>query len=101
MRRDSASSSLPRHIGCGDASIRCMIRRTTLAADHADLAVLEAEARRRGVSLAQVLREAVAAEAGRIREQRRPRFGIVRGGGGAATASVADEDAPARGTLRS
>ena len=37
-----------------------MTRRTTLAADADDLAVLEGEARRRGVSLAQVLRETVA-----------------------------------------
>jgi hypothetical protein len=77
-----------------------MIRRTTLAAERADLDVLEAEARRRGVSLAQVLREVVAHEADRIRAQRRPRVGVVRSGGGAA-ASVEDEDAPARTPWRS
>jgi hypothetical protein len=78
-----------------------MIRRTTLAAEAADLAVLEAEARRRGVSLAQVLREAVATEAGRLRAERRPRFGIVRGDGRASMATVEDEESPARARLRS
>ncbi|GIU95355.1 MAG: hypothetical protein KatS3mg012_1812 [Gaiellaceae bacterium] len=70
-------------------------RRTTLAADGADLAVLEGEARRRGVSLAQVLREVVAREADEIRARRRPRFGLAHGGG-AAWASVEDENAPVR-----
>jgi len=72
------------------------IRRTTLAAENDDLAVLEGEARRRGVSLAQVLRELVAHEADELRQLRRPRFGIARSGTGAAQASVEDEDAPVR-----
>ncbi|MGH7424636.1 MAG: ribbon-helix-helix protein, CopG family, partial [Candidatus Methylomirabilales bacterium] len=46
------------------------IRRTTLAAERDDLAALEAEARRREISLAQLLRELVAKEAGRLRRQR-------------------------------
>jgi hypothetical protein len=71
-------------------------RRTTLAAESDDLAVLEGEARRRGVSLAQVLRELVAHEAAELRSQRRPRFGIGRSGVGAAQASVEDEHAPVR-----
>jgi hypothetical protein len=71
-------------------------RRTTLAAETGDLAVLEGEARRRGVSLAQVLREVVAREADEIRGRRRPRFGIARGGPGVAGASVEDEYAPVR-----
>jgi hypothetical protein len=71
-------------------------RRTTLAAESSDLAVLEGEARRRGVSLAQVLREVVAREANELRGRRRARFGIARGGGGVAQASVDDEDAPVR-----
>jgi len=78
-----------------------MIRRTTLSAERDDLSVLEAEARRRGVSLAQVLRELVATEAGRIRQERRPRFGVVRSGGGAAGASVVDEESPAQTPWRS
>ena len=73
-----------------------MTRRTTLAADPDDLAVLEGEARRRGVSLARVLRETVAREADRIRAQRRPRFGIFSSGGaGLSERSWQDEDSPA------
>jgi metallophosphoesterase superfamily enzyme len=72
------------------------IRRTTVAAGSDDLAVLESEARRRGVALAQILREAVEREADRLRRSTSPRFGIVRGDG-TATASIArDEHAPAR-----
>jgi hypothetical protein len=78
-----------------------MTRRTTLAAEADDLAVLEAEARRRGVSLARVLRELVAREAEEIRRRRRPRFGIVQGDGGATRAIEADESAPARRRGRS
>jgi len=77
------------------------IRRTTLAAEAGDLAVLEHEARRRGVSLAQVLREVVAREADELRGRRRPRIGIGRSDLGIAQLSAEDEDAPARGVLRS
>lgn len=73
-----------------------MMRRTTLAADPDDLAVLEAEARRRQVSLALVLRELVAKEADAVRQERRPRFGIARSGVGAARAAGRDEHAPVR-----
>lgn len=73
------------------------IRRTTLAADADDLALLEAEARRRGVSLAQVLREVVARRAQELRRQHRPRFGLGRGDGTLSQDSVDDEDAPASG----
>jgi len=72
------------------------VRRTTLAADPDDLALLESEARRRGVSLAQVLRELVAREATELRLARRPRFGIARSAEGAAQAASADEHAPMR-----
>jgi hypothetical protein len=71
-------------------------RRTTLAAEAADLAVLEHEARRRGVSLAQILRETVAREATHLRGQRHPRFGVARSETGAAQAAAADEQAPLR-----
>jgi hypothetical protein len=73
-----------------------MIRRTTLAAETDDLAALEAEARRRGVSLAQVLREMVAREAEQLRRKRRPRVGVAHSGVGAGKASVQDEHAPVR-----
>lgn len=79
-----------------DASIRCMTRRTTLSADEDDLALLEAEARRREVSLALVLRELVAKEANALRRGRRPRFGIARSEAGAAQAAARDEHAPVR-----
>jgi hypothetical protein len=72
------------------------IRRTTLAADHDDLALLEGEARRRGVSLARVLRELVAREADELRLARRPRFGVARTSEGAANVATADEQAPLR-----
>jgi hypothetical protein len=73
-----------------------MIRRTTLAAEADDLAVLEGEARRRGVSLARLLREAVAREAASLRDQHRPRFGVARSERGAAAAAAGDEHAPVR-----
>jgi hypothetical protein len=73
-----------------------MNRRTTVTARRDDLAVLQAEARRRGVSLARILGELVAREADNLREQNRPRFGVVRVAAAAAQASVDDEDAPYR-----
>jgi hypothetical protein len=76
-------------------------RRTTLAAESDDLALLELEARQRGVSLAQVLREIVAAEADRLRERAKPRFGVVRGDGTATRQIARDEGAPARRGRRS
>ena len=77
------------------------VRRTTVAAEGDDLAILEQEARRRGVSLAAVLREAVAREANALRRQAAPRFGIVRGDGSATGRIAADEHAPARRAGRS
>ena len=71
-----------------------MTRRTTLAADADDLALLEGEARRRGVSLARVLRELVAREAEDIRRRRKPRFGIARSDGRSPGAANLDEDEP-------
>jgi hypothetical protein len=78
-----------------------MIRRTTLSADSADLAVMEAEARRRGVSLATVLREVVAEAA----ETRRataphPRWGVFKGEHDLAQRSADDESSPAAPRLR-
>lgn len=70
--------------------------RTTLSADREDLELLRREAERRDISLSQVLRELVAAEADRLRSQRRPRFGIGRSKTGAAQAATAAEDEPMR-----
>ena len=80
-----------------------MTRRTTLAADADDLRVLQDEARRRGVSLARVLRELVAKEAAEVRARRpKPRIGIFdSGGAGLSELSWRDEESPARGRLRS
>lgn len=72
------------------------VRRTTVAAEHDDLAVLEQEARKRGVPLTQLLREAVEHEAQRLRANAQPRFGIVHGDGAATRTIANDEPAPAR-----
>ena len=72
------------------------IRRTAVAAEHDGLAVLEHEARKRGVTLTQVLREAVEHQAQRLRNDAAPRFGIVRGDGQATRAIADDEHSPAR-----
>lgn len=69
-------------------------RRTTLSASSDALATLEAEARRRKISLAKILREVVEREAADIRARRRPRIGIISDGGGLAQASVDDEESP-------
>jgi len=66
------------------------VRRTTVAADADDLATLEAEAVRRGVSLTTVLAEAVADKAAALRH-RRPRLGVARSTDGRSAAEVAAE----------
>jgi hypothetical protein len=63
-------------------------RRTTLAASAESLGTLEAEARRRGVSLTTVLAEAVDEKAESIRASRRPRVGIGRSQDGRSAAEV-------------
>ena len=71
-----------------------MMKRTTVSADSDDLAILEYEAKRRGVSLTQVLREALAEYAAEVRAARKPSFGIAHGDPGLSQASVDDEVAP-------
>lgn len=73
-----------------------MMKRTTVSADPNDLELLEYEAKRRGVSLNHVLREAVAEYARELRTARKPRFGIGRGGADLSQASVDDKYAPFR-----
>jgi hypothetical protein len=75
-------------------------RRITVSADDEDLTVLAHEARKRGVTLSQVPREAVEHEAQRLRDDAAPRFGIVRGDGNATHAIAEDEHAPARHGVR-
>jgi hypothetical protein len=73
-----------------------MVRRTTVSADPDDLETLEYEARRRGVSLNHVLREAVAEYAQEVRAARTPHFGIGRGGPDLSQTSADDVEAPYR-----
>lgn len=73
-----------------------------MTAEADDLALLADEARRRGVSLAAVLREAVAEKAAEVRRTRpKPRIGIVSiapvNGMPLSELSWRDEDSPARG----
>lgn len=66
-------------------------RRTTVSASSGVLATLEAEANRRGVSLATVLREAVEEKARSLRAARRPRTGVARSSDGRSAAEVTAE----------
>lgn len=68
-----------------------MMRRTTLTADDSTLATLQAEADRRGVSLAAVLREAAEDKAADIRADRRPRVGYARSTDGLGAAETTSE----------
>ncbi|CAN5676757.1 hypothetical protein BH18CHL1_BH18CHL1_09090 [soil metagenome] len=73
------------------ASCTVMNRRTTVTAPGAVLDTLEAEADRRGVSLATVLREAVEEKALSLRANRRPRVGFARSTDGRSAAQVTTE----------
>jgi hypothetical protein len=66
-------------------------RRTTVTATDESLRTLEAEARRRDVSLATVLREAVEEKAEALRTRRRPRVGVARSTDGLAARDLASE----------
>ena len=68
-----------------------MMRRTTVSADHEALDTLEAEARRRGVSLSALLAEAVDEKAESIRAARRPRVGLGRSRDGRSAAELTAE----------
>jgi hypothetical protein len=70
------------------------MERTTVAADAEDVAILRDEAKRRGVILSTVLREAVHLQATTIRSRRRPHIGIGRSGIGAAAAASEHPDEP-------
>jgi hypothetical protein len=67
------------------------LKRTTVTAPRASLATLEAEAARRGVSLATLLAEAVEDKAAAIRGGRRPRVGLGRSHDGRSAAEVTAE----------
>jgi hypothetical protein len=68
-----------------------MHRRTTVSAPSEALDTLEAEARRRGVSLTTVLAEAVSEKAAALRAARRPRLGLGASTDGRSAAELAGE----------
>ncbi|HEY1238288.1 MAG TPA: ribbon-helix-helix protein, CopG family [Solirubrobacterales bacterium] len=68
-----------------------MQKRTTVTAPADALATLEADARRRGLSLTAVLAEAVNEKAASIRNGRRPRVGIARSTDGRSAREVTSE----------
>lgn len=76
-----------------DANITGMpkIRRTTVSAPPPVFRTLEAEAQRRGVSLATLLREAVEEKAQMLRSSRRPRVGVARSTDGRGAAELTAE----------
>lgn len=75
-----------------------MNRRTTVSADSEALAILEGEARRRGVSLSAVVAEAVAEKATTLRRSQRPRLGIAHSGDGRSARELMEN--PIAGPLR-
>ena len=66
-------------------------RRTTVLLDEDVLATLWFEAKRRNVSLAEVVREAVDARVAELRTGRRPRVGVARSTDGRSAAEVTAE----------
>jgi hypothetical protein len=66
-------------------------RRTTVLLDDDVLATLGFEAKRRNVSLAEIVREAVGARAAELRSGRRPRVGVARSTDGRSAAEVTAE----------
>lgn len=79
---DAPPAALMHDAGC------IMTRRTTVTADEGDLATLEAEARRRGLPLAKLMREAVHDQAVELQSRRRPRLGVAASGDGRSAAEV-------------
>ncbi len=71
--------------------IMTQLRRTTVSAPPATIRTLEAEAQRRSVPLATLLREAVEEKAQALRNARRPRVGVARSSDGRSAAEVTAE----------
>jgi len=67
------------------------IRRTTVTARRVSLETLEAEARRRGVSLSMVMAEAIDEKATKLHVSRRPRLGVARSTDGLSAAELTSE----------
>jgi hypothetical protein len=66
-------------------------RRTTILLDDEVLATLGSEAKRRNVSVAKIVREAVDARIAELHAARRPRVGIARSTDGLSATDVAAE----------
>ncbi len=73
------------------SNIMTQLRRTTVNASPADIRTLEAEAQRRRVPLATLLREAVEEKAHALRTERRPRVGVARSTDGRSAAELTAE----------
>lgn len=71
--------------------IMTQFRRTTVSAPPSAIRTLEAEAQRRNVPLATLLREAVEEKAQALRNARRPRVGVARSTDGRSAAQVTEE----------
>jgi hypothetical protein len=71
--------------------IMTQLRRTTVSAPQDTIRTLEAEAQRRRVPLASLLREAVEEKAQALRAGRRPRVGVARSTDGRRAADVTAE----------
>lgn len=67
------------------------VRRTTVAAKRASLDTLQAEARRRGVSLSTIMAEAIDEKARALHIARRPRLGVARSTDGLSAAELTSE----------
>ncbi len=67
------------------------VRRTTVAARRSSLDTLEAEARRRGVSLSTIMAEAIDEKASSLHASRRPRLGVARSTDGRSAAELTGE----------
>lgn len=67
------------------------VRRTTVTARRGSLDTLEAEARRRNVSLSAILAEAIEEKAKALHGARRPRFGVARSTDGLCAAELTSE----------
>jgi hypothetical protein len=86
-----APSVCPSRIMMLASSIMTQLRRTTVSAPQAVIRTLEAEAQRRRVPLATLLREAVEEKATALRRGRRPRVGVARSTDGRSAAEVTAE----------
>lgn len=73
------------------SSIMTQLRRTTVSAPQTTIRTLEAEAQRRQVPLATLLREAVEEKAQALRTRRRPRVGVARSSDGRSAADITAE----------